>query len=215
MGKPLGKHCSRQEEIHDLLVRKAAKAGRWFASRAAIRSCSGAAEKKPNILRSMEFLRSGSGSFFLPVSATERRNRSHAPRPGLVARHCHRPQRGRKRRSPDWCALSKVDTLVVLMGVHNAAHIAQHLMAAGRSPDTPVAAVQMAFWPGRALSLQLSVPLPMKCAAPMSKPGDIVIGEVVRLREKLKHHQQHIGEPTDQDSLVHIVSAPDLPRAMR
>jgi len=23
MGKPLGKHCSRQEEIHDLLVRKA------------------------------------------------------------------------------------------------------------------------------------------------------------------------------------------------
>jgi hypothetical protein len=98
------------------------------------------------------------------------------------------------------------------MGVHNAAHIAQHLMAAGRSPDTPVAAVQMAFWPGESVvSATLGTIADEVRRAHVEAPATLVIGEVVRLREKLKHHQQHIGEPTDQDSLVHIVSAPDLP----
>jgi hypothetical protein len=35
-----------------------------------------------------------------------------------------------------------------------------------------------------------------------------VIGEAVRLREKLKHHQRHIGQHASRDPLIHPVPIP-------
>ena len=120
----------------------------------------------------------------------------------------------------DWCALSKVDTLVVLMGVHNVAHIAKHLMAAGRSADTPAAAVQRAFWPGESvISATLGTIADEVRRAHVEAPATLVIGEVVSLREKLKYYQQHIGqihmqavEPASAaDTSIPVVPLPELP----
>ena len=110
----------------------------------------------------------------------------------------------------DWSALSKVDTLVVLMGVHNAAHIAQHLMAAGRSADTPAAIVQMAFWPGeRVVTATRGTIAEEVLRTKIEAPATLVIGEAVRLRDKLIHHQQHIGQHAGHDSSIHTVPVPD------
>jgi precorrin-4 methylase len=119
----------------------------------------------------------------------------------------------------DWCALSKVDTLVVLMGVHNVAHIAQHLMAAGRSADTPAAAVQRAFWPGESvISATLGTIADEVRRAHVEAPATLVIGEVVSLRQKLKGYQQHIGQIFPQavapatlvDTSIPVVPLPEL-----
>jgi len=81
-----------------------------------------------------------------------------------------------------------VDTLVILMGVHNVAHIAQALIGAGRSSDTPAAVVQMAFWPGQQIVVgNLATISEEVRRAHIEAPATLVIGEVVRLHEKLKH----------------------------
>jgi precorrin-4 methylase len=81
-----------------------------------------------------------------------------------------------------------VDTLVVLMGVHNVGHITQALMSAGRPSDTPVAMVQMAFWPGQQVVVGTLATIAEDVRrARVEAPATLVIGEVVRLHEKLKH----------------------------
>jgi len=55
MGKPLGRHCSRQDEIHDLLIRKAREGKTVVRLKGGDPFLFAAAAKKPNILPSMEF----------------------------------------------------------------------------------------------------------------------------------------------------------------
>ena len=105
------------------------------------------------------------------------------------------------------------------MGVHNVAHIAQHLMAAGRSADTPAAAVQRAFWPGESvISATLGTIADEVRRAHVEAPATLVIGEVVSLRQKLKGYQQHIGQIFPQavapatlvDTSIPVVPLPEL-----
>ena len=44
--------------------------------------------------------------------------------------------------------------------------------------------------------------------AAIEPPATLVIGEAVRLREKLKHHQRHIGQHASRDSLIYPVPVP-------
>ncbi|OEG63214.1 MAG: uroporphyrinogen-III C-methyltransferase [Halanaerobium sp. MDAL1] len=79
-----------------------------------------------------------------------------------------------------------VDTLVVLMGVGKLPQTVERVLAAGKSPDTPVALVR---WGTR--SNQQTITGTLKNivekvkAAEFKPPAVIVIGEVVNLREKL------------------------------
>jgi uroporphyrin-III C-methyltransferase len=47
----------------------------------------------------------------------------------------------------DFSALAKIDTVVVLMGRKNLRHLAEELIAAGRDPETPAAAIENATLP--------------------------------------------------------------------
>jgi hypothetical protein len=47
--------------------------------------------------------------------------------------------------------------------------------------------------------------------AAIEPPATLVIGEAVGLREKLKHHQRHIGQHASHDPLIHAVPIPDRP----
>jgi uroporphyrinogen III methyltransferase/synthase len=76
----------------------------------------------------------------------------------------------------DWEAVARVGgTIVVLMGVARIARIAAELMAAGRSPDTPVAAVQ---WGTRPEQRTVRATLSTIADRALGTPSTIVIGDV-------------------------------------
>jgi uroporphyrinogen III methyltransferase / synthase len=76
----------------------------------------------------------------------------------------------------DWEAVARVGgTIVVLMGVARIGRIAAELMAAGRPPDTPVAAVQ---WGTRPEQRTVRATLSTIADRPLGTPSTIVIGEV-------------------------------------
>lgn len=90
-------------------------------------------------------------------------------------------------RDIDWKALAAAaDTLVILMGVERLAAIAAALIAGGRAPSTPAAVVHRA-----ATAAQRTVVAPLDriaiavAEAGLDAPATIVIGDVVRLSERL------------------------------
>jgi len=93
----------------------------------------------------------------------------------------------------NWSALAGIDTLVFLMAVHSVRRIAAELIAHGRSPDTPAAMIQMAYWHGEKVLTGTLESLPSEIEREgVTPPATLVVGEVVRLREKLKVAQRDL-----------------------
>jgi uroporphyrinogen III methyltransferase/synthase len=86
----------------------------------------------------------------------------------------------------DWDKVGHAETLVVFMGLTHFAEIARELIARGRAPDTPAIAVRWATRPSQQTLSGTLKTLPALIEEHRLKPpATIVIGEVVRLREKL------------------------------
>jgi len=86
----------------------------------------------------------------------------------------------------DWRRTGLTDTLVILMGLTTFSEIARLLIEAGRSPDTPAAAVRWATRPEQErLTGTLSTLPGLIAASGMKPPATIVVGEVVALSPKL------------------------------
>lgn len=96
----------------------------------------------------------------------------------------------------DWNAVAKIDTSVFLMGVHNIETIARRLIDAGRSPSTPAAVIQRAYWDGEHVVVgtlaTIAAAVRQKHVEP---PATLVVGEVVRLRAKLQQLTASCREP--------------------
>jgi uroporphyrinogen III methyltransferase/synthase len=76
----------------------------------------------------------------------------------------------------DWDAVARVGgTIVILMGVARIGRIAERLMAAGRSPDTPAAAVR---WGTRPEQHTVRATLGTIADQPLEAPSVIVVGDV-------------------------------------
>jgi uroporphyrinogen III methyltransferase/synthase len=76
----------------------------------------------------------------------------------------------------DWQAVARVGgTIVILMGVARIGRIAEQLVAAGRSPDTPVAAVQ---WGTRPEQRTVRATLATIADHELGTPSTIVVGDV-------------------------------------
>ena len=89
--------------------------------------------------------------------------------------------------SVDWARLAKAtDTLVVLMGLANLRSIAEALVAAGRAPETPVALVRWGteLWQ-QVVTGTLATIAEQADAAKLTSPVVTIVGDVVRLRDKL------------------------------
>lgn len=86
----------------------------------------------------------------------------------------------------DWGRLAGADTIVVLMGMENLPAIAAELIKAGRSPATPTAVIRLGTL-GRQQTVTgtLNDIAAKVKEAGLAPPAIIVIGEVVKLREKL------------------------------
>jgi uroporphyrinogen III methyltransferase / synthase len=87
----------------------------------------------------------------------------------------------------DWGRLATaVDTLVVLMGAQSLPRIAAELIGHGRSPDTPVALIRWGTTEAQEVSIStLGGVVTRAGAARVAPPMLAIIGEVVRLRDRL------------------------------
>ena len=84
----------------------------------------------------------------------------------------------------DWAKIGHAETLVIFMGLTTFPQIARELIARGRSPETPAMAVRWATRPDQQTVAGTLATLP-ELVAGMKPPATIIVGEVVRLREKL------------------------------
>jgi uroporphyrinogen III methyltransferase/synthase len=91
----------------------------------------------------------------------------------------------------DWDKVGTAETLVVFMGLTQFGRIASEIVARGRSKDTPAMAVRWATRPDQQTLAGTLETLPeLIASARMKPPATIVIGEVVRLREKLDWYER-------------------------
>jgi uroporphyrinogen III methyltransferase/synthase len=91
----------------------------------------------------------------------------------------------------DWSKVGLAETLVIFMGLTTFPEIARELMAHGRSPETPAMAVRWATRPCQETLTGTLATLPGLIAArAMKPPATIIVGEVVRLRDKLNWYER-------------------------
>ncbi len=92
--------------------------------------------------------------------------------------------------SIDWDKVGHAETLVIFMGLTTFPEISRELIARGRSPETPAMAVRWATRPDQETVTGTIATLPGIIAAQGIKPpATIIVGEVVRLREKLDWYE--------------------------
>ncbi len=106
----------------------------------------------------------------------------------IVAGHCSpdAPNRADCIDRVDWPAVAKLDTIVILMGVSRLSEIAAALIAAGRSAQTPAAAIANATLADQQTVLATLANLAVRVAeAGLQAPATIIVGEVVRIAERI------------------------------
>jgi uroporphyrin-III C-methyltransferase len=84
----------------------------------------------------------------------------------------------------DWAALSRIGTIVFLMGVEHLPEIVQSLVSHGRSTDTPAALIQEGTTPNQLVVIGTLADIVEK-AREICPPAVLIVGEVVRLHEQL------------------------------
>ena len=86
----------------------------------------------------------------------------------------------------DWDKVGQAETLVIFMGLTTFGEIAREIMARGRSPETPAIAVRWGTRPDQETVAGTLATLPRQIQEHgLKPPATIIVGEVVRLREKL------------------------------
>ncbi len=93
----------------------------------------------------------------------------------------------------DWAWLAASNgTLVILMGLGQLPRIRDRLIAGGRAPQTPAAAIASGTRPDQRVVTASLAELPdAVAAAPLVAPALIVVGDVVRFRELLAPSAMH------------------------
>ena len=195
MGKPVGKHDSRQDEVNELLVRKARAGKVVIRLKGGDPFLFGRGGEEAEYLAEhgipFEVIPGVCSALSAPLSAgIAVTHRDAASSVAIVTGHNANGTEARI----DWHALARLDTLVFLMGVHNVDKIAAKLIAAGRAPETPAAMVQKAFWHDELTVTGTLATIAEECRrAAMKPPATLVVGEVVRLRERLKKSQRDLS----------------------
>lgn len=185
VGKRRGKHVAEQEEINQLLVRLAKEGrqvvrlkggdpllfGRGGEEMQALREAGVSYVVVPGVSSAI----AGPAMAGIPVT-----HREHAAAVTIVTGHeCEELARDPLR----WRAMAESGhTLVILMGLTHLSSITKRLIAAGRSPETPVAVVQEATTPReRAVVGTLADVAHLVAEAKIVAPAVVVVGMVASL----------------------------------
>jgi uroporphyrin-III C-methyltransferase len=189
MGQSAGRHETRQDEIHVLLLQKAMEGKTVVRLKGGDPFLFGRGGEEAEYLaaRGVEFevVPGVSSALAAPLAALiPVTHRELASTVAIVT------GQGCKNKSDciSWEALARLDTLVFLMGVRNLAQICSRLMENGRKPDT--------FWPGqRIITGTLSDIAEAVARADVQPPATLVIGEVVNLSRKLRGQPDTVQSP--------------------
>lgn len=125
----------------------------------------------------------------------------------VVTGHCasHGDQQDRQ----DWAALARVETLVILMGLARLPEIAAALLFHDRGAETPVAVIAEGTLAGEQVVVGTLGTIAGDVArAGLKAPATIVVGEVVRIRERLQNASALHDLP--QPDLEHVTHVLDL-----
>jgi uroporphyrinogen III methyltransferase/synthase len=100
----------------------------------------------------------------------------------------------------DWSAIAQLGgTLVVLMGVSRLEKNVSALIASGRAPETPAAIVERGGWADQRLVTGTLGDIASKAKkAEIKSPAILVVGEVVRLSDRLAPKRIAVLRPNDQ-----------------
>ncbi len=188
VGKAAGAHTSSQAEINRLLVEKAREGKTVVRLKGGDPYVLGRGGEEAEVLAEnhipFEIVPGITSSVAVPAYAgiplTHRRLSSSF---AVITGH-----EAQGKSSINWEKLATaVDTLVFLMGMKNLPEIVARLIEHGRSPDTPVAVIREGTTPeqetvvGRLKDIMARVR-----EHHLTPPAVVVVGEVVRLRERLR-----------------------------
>jgi uroporphyrin-III C-methyltransferase len=96
--------------------------------------------------------------------------------------------------------IGSAETIVVLMGVGHLREIANDLVNSGRSVETPVAVIRWGTYNGQQTVTGTLGSIAAEAErAGLRSPAVIIIGEVVRLRERLNWFEQNLGVVDEEE----------------
>ncbi len=190
VGKATGQHAREQDEINQLLVAKAREGKTVVRLKGGDPFVLGRGGEEAEALAhnhiSFEVVPGVSSAVAVPAYAgIPVTHRGLASSFAVITGH---EDPNKESSSIAWEKLATgVDTLVFLMGMHNLPKIVAQLREHGRHPDTPVAVIKDGTTPAQQAivgSLTDIIAKVKKCH--IHPPAVVVVGEVVRLREKLR-----------------------------
>jgi uroporphyrin-III C-methyltransferase len=203
VGKAPGRHSVPQEEIQDLLVRCALAGetvvrlkggdpfvfGRGGEEAAACAAAGVSWEVVPGVSSAVAVPAAAA----IPVT-----HRDSSASFAVVTAH-----RSADAGEPDWAALAKIDTLVVLMGVARLAQVAAALIHHGRGAETPAAVVERGTLPEqRVITGTLGDLAGRAAAAGVRSPATVIVGPVVELGSRLAALQQQGRETSGAEVIT-------------
>jgi uroporphyrinogen III methyltransferase / synthase len=186
VGKKAGCHCIAQEEINEVLIRYGRQGYEVVRLKGGDPFVFGRGGEEAEALADADIpfvvVPGVSSAIAAPAYAgIPLTHRKFASSFAVVTGHEARKTQS----SVDWKKLATaVDTLVILMGLHNLPAIVAKLIAYGRSPETPVALVRWGTTPEQQTVIGTLADIVEKSAL-LKAPVLIVVGDVVNLRDKL------------------------------
>jgi uroporphyrin-III C-methyltransferase len=211
MGKPVGKHDSRQEEANDVLVRKAREGKIVVRLKGGDPFVFGRGGEEAEYLAQhgipFEVIPGVTSAFAAPLSAgIPVTHRDAASSVAVVTGH----EASKDHERVNWDALVGIDTVVFLMGVSNVGVISRTLIEHGRSPNTPAALIQMAFWHDeRAVVGTLGTIEEIVKREGIRPPATFIVGDVVDRRKILEKAERDLQRRADGSSRFEPSPAPD------
>lgn len=200
IGKAYGRHVLEQEELNNLLVYLAASGKQVVRLKGGDPFVFGrGSEEAEHLARrgiAFEIIPGVSSAIAAPayagIAVTDRRYTSSVT---FVTGHKHPADPDS---TVDWAALARAGgTIVVFMGLRNAGAIADALIEGGRPADTPVAAIEWGTYDRqKTVVSDLASMAAGSGEQPAASPALLVIGEVVKLRERLAWFEElHAKQP--------------------
>lgn len=189
VGKRAGRHTLKQDQINDLMVRKARvkqivvrlKGGDPFIfGRGGEEAAALAAASVP-----FEIVPGVSSGYAAPAYAgipVTHRNLSSGV--SFMTGHEDIPEDESAERAGSGSGAQSNETLVFLMGTRNLPRITRRLMAEGRHPSTPAAVIRWGTTPAQEVVVGTLEDIAQR-GHDVPPPAITVVGEVVRLREQL------------------------------
>ncbi|RUM61082.1 MAG: uroporphyrinogen-III C-methyltransferase [Persephonella sp.] len=93
----------------------------------------------------------------------------------------------------DWNAISKIDTIIFLMGVSNREKIAKNLINVGKSPETPIIFIEKGTTKEQK-EIEATLGEVAEGKIKVYPPAIFLIGDVVKLRNKISWFEEALGE---------------------